>query len=98
MDVFWIKQAGQDPLALLKKHSSRWVLIHLKDRKKGTRNSLNGHVDLESNVVLGKGDVGIEAIVKEAKALGIQHFFIEDESSHAEEQIPKSIAYLKSLK
>ena len=98
MDVFWIKQAGQDPLTLLRKHSSRWVLLHLKDRKKGTKTSLNGHADLETSVVLGKGDVDIAAIVKEAKTLGIKHFFIDDESSRAEEQIPKSIAYLKTLK
>lgn len=97
MDVFWIKQAGQDPLALLKKYPSRWVLLHLKDRKTGTPNSTNGHVDVETNVVLGTGDVGIAEIVKEAKALGIKHFFIEDESSLAVTQIPKSIAYLKSL-
>lgn len=98
MDVFWIKQAGQDPVALLKKYSSRWVLLHLKDRKKGTPNSLNGRVDVESNVVLGQGDVGIEAIMKEAKKNGIAHVFIEDESSRALEQIPLSLAYLKSLK
>lgn len=98
MDVFWIKQAGQDPLALLKKYPSRWILLHLKDRKRGTPNSQNGQVDVESNVVLGQGDVGIEPIMREAKKLGIQHCFIEDESSKAEQQIPVSIAYLKSLK
>jgi len=98
MDVFWIKQAGQDPLALLKKHSSRWVLLHLKDRKKGTPNTLNGHAPDETNVVLGTGDVGIAEIMKEAKAIGIKHYFIEDESPDAEIQIPKSLAYLKSLK
>lgn len=97
MDVFWIKQAGQDPLALLKKYSSRWILMHLKDRKKGTPDSDNGQVDLDSNVILGQGDVGIEILYKEAKKNGIQHFFIEDESSKSEEQIPKSIAYLKLL-
>lgn len=97
MDVFWIKQAGQSPVALLKKYPSRWVLLHLKDRKTGTLNSTDGHVDVETNVVLGTGDVGIAEIVKEAKALGIQHFFIEDESSLAVTQIPESIAYLKSL-
>lgn len=97
MDVFWIKQAGQDPVTLLKKYPSRWVLLHLKDRKAGTPTSTDGHVDVETNVVLGTGDVGIAEIVKEAKNLGIQHFFIEDESSLAVTQIPKSIAYLKSL-
>lgn len=97
LDVFWIKQAGQDPLTLLKKYSSRFVLVHLKDRKIGTMDSNNGDGDLESNVVLGTGDVGIADIMKEAKRLGIKHYFIEDESSNAEEQLPKSLAYLKSL-
>jgi sugar phosphate isomerase/epimerase len=97
LDVFWIKQAGQDPLALLKKYSSRFVLLHLKDRKIGTADSDNGRGDTEANVVLGTGDVGIPEIMEEAKRLGIKHYFIEDESSRAEEQIPKSVAYLKSL-
>ena len=97
LDVFWIKQAGQDPLELLKKYASRFVLLHLKDRKIGTANTDNGHGDVESNVVLGSGDVGIAEIMKEAKRLGIKHYFIEDESSNVEVQIPKSLAYLKSL-
>jgi sugar phosphate isomerase/epimerase len=97
LDIFWIKQAGQDPLALLKKYSNRFVLVHLKDRKKGTANTTNGHGDLESNVVLGTGDVGIAEIVQEAKKLGIKHYFIEDESSLVEEQLPQSLQYLKSL-
>lgn len=97
MDVFWIKQAGQDPVALLKKYHNRWVSIHLKDRQPGTPNSSNGKADDETNVVLGQGDVGIAELMKEAKRLGIQHYFIEDESSRSEEQIPKSLAFLKSL-
>ncbi len=97
LDVFWIKQAGQDPLALLKKYSTRFVLLHLKDRKKGTPDTTNGQGDLEANVVLGTGDVGIAEIMKEAKKLGIKHYFIEDESSRVEEQLPKSLDYLKSL-
>ena len=97
MDVFWIKQAGQDPVALLKKYQNRWISMHLKDRKPGTPNSSNGKADDETNVVLGKGDVGIADLMKEAKRLGIQHFFIEDESSRSEAQIPKSLRFLKSL-
>jgi sugar phosphate isomerase/epimerase len=97
LDVFWIKQAGQEPLELLKKYASRFVLVHLKDRKIGTPNTDNGHGDLESNVVLGSGDVGIAEIMKEAKRLGIKHYFIEDESSNVEKQLPKSLAYLESL-
>lgn len=98
MDVFWIKQAGQDPLATLKKYSNRFVLMHLKDRKKGTRESDNGKADVETNVVLGTGDVGIADVVREAKKLGIKHFFIEDESSRSEEQIPKSLRFIRTVR
>jgi len=97
MDVFWMKQAGQDPLALLKKYPTRFVLMHLKDRKVGTPNSDNGKIDVEANVTLGTGDVGIAEIIREAKKLGIKHYFLEDESSRSEDQLPKSLAYLKSL-
>ena len=98
MDVFWVKQAGQDPLALLKKYPNRFVLMHVKDRKKGTKNTDNGKADVESNVVLGTGDVGIVEVVREARKLGIQHLFIEDESSKAEEQVLKSIRFLRTVR
>ena len=98
MDVFWIKNPGQDPVALLKKYPTRWKMLHLKDRRIGTPNNLNGRQDVETNVVLGTGDVGIAEIMKTAKQIGIKHYLIEDESSRALDQVPQSIAYLKSLK
>lgn len=98
MDVFWVKQPGQNPVALLEKYPTRFKLLHLKDRKPGTPDSNDGHADEESNVVLGQGDVGIAAILKEAKKLGIKHYFIEDESSRSVEQIPQSLTYLHQLK
>jgi sugar phosphate isomerase/epimerase len=98
MDVFWIKHPGQDPVALLKKYPDRFLLMHLKDRKPGTEGNQNGHADTETNVVLGTGDVGIAEIIKEARKLGVKHYFIEDESSRCEEQIPLSLKFLHSLK
>lgn len=98
MDVFWVKHPGQDPVALLNKYPSRFLLMHLKDRRRGTENSQSGHADDETNVVLGTGDVGIAEIMKAAKKTGVKHFFIEDESSRSEEQIPQSLKFLKSLK
>lgn len=98
MDVFWIKHPGQDPVALLKKYPKRFLLMHLKDRKPGTEGNQFGRADVESNVVLGTGDVGIAAIMKEAKKAGVKHYFIEDESSRSLEQVPQSLAYLKALK
>jgi len=98
MDVFWVKQPGQDPVALLEKYPERFLLLHLKDRKPGTETTQDGKADEETNVVLGQGDVDIAAVMKAAKKIGIKHYFIEDESSRSVEQIPESLAYLKQLK
>ena len=97
MDVFWIKNGGGDPVEYLKKYPGRFKTLHLKDREHGTQNNSTGKQNVETNVVLGTGDVGIEAVVMEAKKQGIKYFFIEDESSRSERQVPKSIEYLKGL-
>jgi sugar phosphate isomerase/epimerase len=98
MDVYWIKHPGQEPVALLKKYPYRFPLMHLKDRKPGTAGNQNGESDVETNVVLGTGDVGITPIMKVAGKYGVKYFFIEDESSRSMEQVPKSLKYLKGLK
>jgi sugar phosphate isomerase/epimerase len=98
MDVYWIKHPGQDPVALLKKYPNRFLLMHLKERQLGTPNNLNGRSDVETNVVLGSGDVGIADIMKVAKGVGVKHFFIEDESSRSEQQVPLSLSFLKGLR
>jgi sugar phosphate isomerase/epimerase len=98
MDVFWVKQPGQDPVALLEKYPKRFLMLHLKDRQPGTPGSQNGRADDETNVVLGQGDVNIAAVMKAAKKIGIKHYFIEDESPRSVQQIPQSLAYLKQLK
>jgi sugar phosphate isomerase/epimerase len=98
MDVFWVKHPGQDPVALLKKYPNRFPLMHLKDRKPGTEGNQNGNADVESNVVLGTGDVGIADIIKQGRKSGVKHYFIEDESSRCETQIPESLKFLRSIK
>jgi len=98
MDVFWVKHPGQDPVKLLQKYPDRFLMLHLKDRAPGTPGNQEGRAPDESNVVLGKGDVGIGEIMKQAKKMGIKYYFIEDESPKAVEQIPQSIKYLRSLK
>lgn len=97
MDTFWIQFGGGDPVGLLKKYGTRWKLVHLKDMKPGTKKDLTGGTDGNNNVPLGQGEVDIKGIIKEAKKLGITHYFIEDESDDPNKQVPVSIAYLKSL-
>lgn len=97
MDVFWIQFGGGDPVALLKKYGDRWKLMHLKDMKEGTKKDLTGGTDVENNVPLGTGELDMRGILIEGRKIGIAHYFIEDESSRVVDQVPESIAYLRSL-
>ncbi|MEB8347193.1 TIM barrel protein [Flavobacteriaceae bacterium KMM 6898] len=97
MDVYWVQHAGVDPLQLLKKYPLKFILMHLKDMAKGTPKDDTGHSNEKTNVVLGTGEVHIAALVAAAKKLGIPYLFIEDESSRVVNQIPRSLAFLKSL-
>jgi sugar phosphate isomerase/epimerase len=98
MDILWTHFGGGDPVALLKKYGDRWKLLHVKDLKKGTPKDLTGGTSQENDVRLGAGEIDIAGVIREANKIGIKHFFIEDESSRVNTQVPASIAYLKSLK
>lgn len=98
MDVLWTQFGGGNPVALLKKYGDRWKLMHLKDLRKGVKKDLTGGTSTENDVALGTGEIDIPGILREANKIGIKHYFIEDESSRVNTQVPQSIAYLKSLK
>lgn len=97
MDVYWFDHAGEDSLTWLQRYPEKFKLMHLKDCKKGVRGNQKGVSDSETNVILGTGKIDIAGIVKEAKKIGIDYLFIEDESTRAKDQIPKSLKYLKTL-
>ena len=97
LDVYWAHHGGGDPLALMKKYPKKIALMHLKDMKHGVQGNNTGAEDVETNVVLGTGQVDMSGVVLEAKRLGIEYMFIEDESSRVVEQVPKSLKFLESL-
>lgn len=97
LDVFWVYFGGGDPAEYLRNYHDRFVSLHLKDMQHGVERDLSGRTDNEYNVVLGTGEINMEEIVRTAVEIGIEHYFIEDESSRVMEQIPHSVAWLKSL-
>ncbi len=97
MDVYWVQHGGADPLTVLNKYPDLFHLMHLKDMEKGTVGDDTGHSDVETNVVLGTGQIDMAALVRRAKELGIKYMFIEDESSKVVEQVPQSLVFLASL-
>ena len=98
LDILWAVFPGQDPAKLIAKYGKRYKALHLKDLRKGVVGNLSGGTSGENDVVLGTGQIDIAAVLKAAKKAGIQHYYIEDESSNSITQVPESIKYLNSLK
>jgi sugar phosphate isomerase/epimerase len=98
MDILWAFYPGQDPAQLLHKYGKRYKALHLKDLRKGVKGDLSGGGSADNDVALGTGQIDLPAIIKAAKAAGIRHYYIEDESNAVMTQVPQSIAYLKSFK
>jgi len=99
MDVFWIVHPGQDPVKLLEKYPSRWLLMHLKGMRDSTPTGLlTGHSAVTNDVAVGTGKIDYAPIVNAAKKIGVKWYIIEDESPVSEQQIPQSYNYLEALK
>jgi len=99
MDVFWVTHPGQDPAKLLAAYPNRWALMHLKDLRRGAATGIHtGHAPQSDDVPLGTGQVNWPAVLKQAAAVGVKHYFIEDESAAPLEAVPLSVKYLQGLK
>jgi sugar phosphate isomerase/epimerase len=99
IDIFWAKAGGADPAQLIASLPGRVPLLHVKDMAKGL--SLppgSSHAPTDTNVVAGKGQLDLPAILRAARQSGTEIFYVEDESSKPWGQIPESFAYLSALR
>jgi sugar phosphate isomerase/epimerase len=99
MDVFWVVHPGADPVKLMEKYPNRWVLVHLKDLRKGVRTGIyTGRADKADGVAIGTGQVDWPSVLRAAQKAGVKHYFLEDEAPTVESQVPQSLQYLATLK
>ncbi len=100
LDMFWVKVAGHDPIALLKKYRNRVPLMHVKNLKPGTETRLTEGVPKEWFMEVGKGVIDVPAVLKAATANGVKHFFVEQDQTPGNplDSIKESAAYLKTLR
>jgi sugar phosphate isomerase/epimerase len=99
MDVYWVYYAGQDPVKLLEKYPKRWVTMHIKDMLKGLATGVHtGGTPPTAKVTVGQGQIDYVPILRTAQKLGIQHYFLEDETPTPLQCIPDSLKYLRDLK
>ena len=99
MDCYWITQAGQDPVAMLKKYGSRIQLLHLKDRVAGFPTTQMLGPDAEHTTEVGSGTIDWKAVITTAEQKGVKQYFVERDngSTPAFESLRRSYQYLYEL-
>ena len=71
----------------------------MKDIRKGAVTGLStGGAPPTDNVAVGTGQINWPEVLKAAQDVGVQHFFIEDETPTPLVCIPDSLKYLRALK
>ena len=86
LDCYWASFAGHDPMEILNAHGDRIRQLHLKDK------TASGHM-----APVGQGVIDFRAILKKAKALGIEHVYVEhDNPTDPFASITASYKYLRS--
>ena len=99
MDCYWITQAGQDPVAMLKKFGNRIQLLHLKDRQAGFPTTQMLGPDAEHMTEVGSGTIDWKAVIETGQQTGVKHFFVERDNGSTPpfESLRISYNYLNKL-
>jgi len=81
MDCYWVTQAGRDPVKMFEQYGERIRMLHLKDRKAGFPATQKLNRSAEHFSEFGTGSIDWPPIIAKAKAVGVEHFFIEQDST-----------------
>lgn len=89
-DIFWMRQAGQDPLEWFARYPGRFHMLHLKDM---------GPPPGGRMLDVGKGVIDWRAILRQSGAAGVRYFFVEhDQPRDPVASIRSSYRYLRALR
>lgn len=66
LDLFWIRNAGVDPVTYFEQHPGRFTMLHVKDMDEFGR-----------MVDVGRGEMNFADIFSHADTAGFEHFFVE---------------------
>jgi sugar phosphate isomerase/epimerase len=88
LDLYWVAKAGQDPLALFKKHPGRFPLWHVKDMDSTPQRNFTE---------VGSGTIDFKPIFAHASEAGMKYFFVEQDQTPGSpfDSIQKSITHIK---
>lgn len=99
LDLYWLTQAGQDPMTMLTRHADRARLIHLKDRLPNVPISYTPDPDADHFTELGKGTINWPALLAQAKKQGIPYAFVDQDETAIPvlQSLDESYDYLRKL-
>ncbi len=87
IDLFWIRNAGKNPLDYFARYPGRFKLCHVKDMDSSGKMA-----------TVGKGVIDFASIFAKSEQAGLNYFFVEHD--HPEDplgSISESLGYLKNL-
>jgi len=102
LDCGWMVAAGHRPVEYFYRYPNRYQMVHIKDFVKPAKPTTS--LDPQSvpqGTVLGTGYIDYIPILKAAKAVGVEHFYVEQEppfiGMKALEAATKDFAYIHGL-
>ncbi len=88
MDIYWVVNAGLNPIDMIEKNPGRITMWHVKDMDKNNRNA---------QTEVGKGSIDFKSIFAKQKVSGLEYFFVEQENYDYSpyDSIEKCFSYVK---
>lgn len=99
-DVFWLSVAGNVPSDVIREHSSRVKLVHLKDKAFGTPVQYDEQLAPSSFREVGTGVLDMPAILRACETAQVKHYFVEQDQTAGPplESLRLSYANLRRMK
>ena len=100
LDVYWAIEAGEDPIALMRKYRDRLALIHIKDRKPATGFTYSPFDEHAAHYTeAGSGTIDWKVMLGEARRLGVKQYFADQDGTDLteEESLRRNWNYLSQL-
>jgi sugar phosphate isomerase/epimerase len=102
LDCGWMIAAGHSPAEYFHRYPNRYRMVHIKDFVKPAKPSTSlDSQDVPQGTILGAGYIDYRPILKAAKAVGVEHYYVEQEPPFigmtALEAATKDYAYIHGL-
>lgn len=90
VDLYWVKKGGHDPIEFIQKHTTRCLMLHMKDMTAGENPTF---------APVGTGILDFPGIVRVARTIGVKWFVVEQDHSTGNilEEVEISLKNMKKL-